>query len=526
MAKSKTKTPEERKKAKLYAEIDKWQGRIARLMVFLLLCVHPLYLSSDRYIRLTWYKFEFFVIFMCVILFAAIIIWVVRLVSEPRLPPQGKLAITDCAILGFAAVTLISVLLSPFKEAAHLWVGVAERYDGAITQLLYIAIFFIVSRWYRQRELDFMLFGVSAILVAAIGILQFYGHDFLRLWPNDVPEYRADNFYNIHFRSTLGNTNIVSTYVSAAVILCGYLFVKVKSKWQPIWLVGSALSFWMMLLADADSGRVGILAAIVLAIPFIIESGKVLGRFLILGASWIAALALQLLLFDANILGTRTPESLIPYAGAACILLAAGILLLIFRKKEPRHDGPIKWKLGVVLLAICIAGGIAGVELLGRREEDSIDRGMIYQAREMMHGNVEDWFGTNRVYIWRIGLEAFPHSPLAAVIGTGPDTFGFNFPGEAQGFYGERYDKAHNEYLQILICQGILGLLFYIVFIGGIFIKAIPKAYKNPLTMAILAAFIGYCAQAFFNISLPIASQTLWVFAGILASNRPPLKAK
>ena len=523
MAKSKRKTPTERKKAKLYAEVDEWQGRIAGLLVFLLLCVHPLYLSANRYIRLTWYKFEFFVIFMCFILFTVLIIWAVRLLSNPRLPPQGKLGITDWAILGFAAVTLISVLLSPYKDEAHLWVGVAERYDGAITQLLYVAIFFIIARWYRLRERHFMLFGVSAILVAVIGILQFFGHDFLELWPNYAPEYYVENFYYIHFRSTLGNTNIVSTYVSAAVILCGYLYVKVKSKWQPIWLAGSALSFWMMILADADSGRVGILVATVLAIPFVVESGKVFGRFLILGASWIAALALQLLLFDANVLGTRTPGSLLPYAAAACILLAAGILLLLFRKKEPDPNGPVKWKLGVVMLAICIAGGIAGVEVLGRREEDSLDRGMIHQAREIMHGNIEDWHGTNRVYIWRIALEAFPQSQTAAAIGTGPDTFGHSFPVEAQGFYGELYDKAHNEYLQILICQGILGLLCYLVFLGSIFIRAIPKAFKNPLLMAVLAAFIGYCAQAFFNISLPIASQMLWVFAGVLASKRPLL---
>jgi len=33
-----------------------------------------------------------------------------------------------------------------------------------------------------------------------------------------------------------------------------------------------------------------------------------------------------------------------------------------------------------------------------------------------------------------------------------------------------------------------------------------------------LAAFIGYCAQAFFNISVPIVSQYLWLFAGMLAN--------
>ena len=96
--------------------------------------------------------------------------------------------------------------------------------------------------------------------------------------------------------------------------------------------------------------------------------------------------------------------------------------------------------------------------------------------------------------------------------------FFFAFPEEAHMIAGETYDKAHNEYIQILICQGALGLACYLVFLAGALIKPIPKSFKNPLAMAVLAAFAGYCVQAFFNISLPIASQTLWVFAGMLVN--------
>ena len=162
--------------------------------------------------------------------------------------------------------------------------------------------------------------------------------------------------------------------------------------------------------------------------------------------------------------------------------------------------------------------GIAGIEILGRADPaDENPSGLMYEAREILHGNIKDELGTNRVYIWRNALAALPNYPI---IGTGPDTFAQAFPEEAHMRYGESYDKAHSEYIQILICQGILGLACYLVFLVGILLKSIPAAFTNPLAMAVLAAFVGYCAQAFFNISLPIASQTLWVFAGMLASKQ------
>ena len=525
----------ERKKAAMYAKMDIWQSRAARLLVILLICVHPLYMNMlplEKYVRLTGHKYVFFCVCMSVVLLSVLIIWAMRMASNPRLLPQDKLTIPDWAVLGFAAVTIISAIFSPYRDVVNVWIGIPEpmgRYDGAITQLLYVAVFFIVSRWYRPRTNDFIVFGISASLVAIIGIFQFYGMDFLTLWPQHLPDFRvadADKFYYIFFRTTLGNTNIVSTYACAAILLCGFLFVRYTPPpgkkaggkpslvwWQPLWLVASALNFWLMDFGGADSGRIGMLVAILFAVPFVVETIMALGRFLILASSWAAVYTLQRLFFEVNVLETRTTDSLLPYAAVVVLLLAAG-LVLVKLGMERDEDAPAKWKVGVIMVVAIIATGIVGVEMLGRQdsEEGSVGN-MMYEAREILHGNIQDEFGTNRVYIWRNAIGEFPKNPI---IGSGPDTFNAVFPEEAQLFYGQNYDTAHNEYLQILICQGILGLLFYLVFLAGVLVRPIPMAFKNPIVMAVLVAFVGYCAQAFFNISLPIASQLLWVFAGML----------
>ena len=521
----KASTYPERKKAAMYSKIEKWQERAAGLLVILLLCVQPLYLNAERYISLTKHKFEFFVVCMICILVAVIIIWIARIARNPKLGPRERPYLADWAVLGFAIVTLLSTLFSPFKDAirastgvqVNLWTGVPEpdgRYDGAITQLLYVAAFFVIAHWYKPRVRHFALFGISASLIGLIGVLQFYGMDFLRLWPNDLPQYRVANFYNIFFRSTLGNVDIVSTYVCVAVLLCGFLFVKMSSKWQPLWLAASALNFWLMELANAYSGRVGVLVAMVLAIPFIVENMKVLGKALILASSWVAAYTLQKLFYNVLTLKNRAFDSLAPFIAICVILLAVGIFLTV-RGKVSGRENPVRWKLGVLLIVVIIIAGIIGVETLGKRDENTGRKNLIADVRDVLHGDIRDELGTYRIYIWRNALAAYSEHP---VIGTGPDTFGHAFPAQAQGKYGENYDKAHNEYIQILICQGILGFACYLVFLVSSSFSAVPKAFRNPMLMAVLAAFTGYCAQAFFNISLPIASQLLWVFAGMLAN--------
>jgi len=523
----------DRKKTAMYIKIDLWQGRLARMVAILMMCAVPLYLNHHRYIGLTQHKFEFLVFCMIISLLLVVAIWVYRMTRNPRLTPQSPLNIVDWAVLGFAVVTIISTFASPFGNSMNVWIGIEEpfgRYNGALTQLLYVAIYFIISRWYKPRERDFVLFSFTAILISLIGIFQFFGMDFFNLWPNDMAQHRVDNFFNILIRTTLGNTNIVSTYVSLAVLLTGFLFVRMpppskssdskKPGWklqQPLFLAASAFSFWMTVVANADSGRIGIMVAMLFALPFIIESVKTLGRTLLLASSWIAVYTLQTLFFQVMIMETQTASSLAPFVAVFLALLAVGLVLTL-RSKEPDSEAPTRWKLGVIVIIACLIVGLVGVEIMGRVEvEEGARGGLIWEMREVLHGNLRDDFGTNRVYIWRHAMSVVPNNLL---IGTGPDTFGYAFPIERQLFFGEFYDSAHNEYIQILVCQGILGLIAYLLFLGAVFVKGVTKAFKEPIAAAVLIALLGYCAQAFFNISHPVASQIVWVFAGILVSRK------
>jgi len=508
----------QRKTSAMYSKIDIWQSRVARLLFILMCCAVPLFFTGRGYFSLPEDKWHFFLFSIILTIVFVAAIWVYRLTTKPKLLPNLNFNIVDWAVIAFAIVTLISTLFSPFSDSINVWVGVpgaAGRFDGAITQLSYVAIFFIISRWYRPCERDFMLFCIASILVSLIGIFQFYGMDFFELWPAHG-EHAREHLFDIHLRTTIGNTNTVSLFSTLALLFTGFLFIRKPSKWQPLWLAASALNFWMWAIADADSGTIGLGVAMLLCIPFVIQCSKMLGRTLILISTWVAAYTLQTFFFEVVAINIRPASSLLPFVAIFAVFLIIGLALTL-RGKELDPNAPTKWKLGVILIVVCIIAGLIGVEVMGRPDADGAGSGVLYEAREILHGRIQDEFGTNRVYIWRHALSVVPNRLL---IGHGPDTFPLAFPLEAQMRFGEFYDTAHNEYVQYLVAQGVLGLLSYLLFVGGIVVLSVRKAFKDPVIMAVLITFVAFLAQAVFNISHPIANQIVWVFAGILMSRR------
>ena len=88
------------------------------------------------------------------------------------------------------------------------------------------------------------------------------------------------------------------------------------------------------------------------------------------------------------------------------------------------------------------------------------------------------------------------------------------------------FDKAHNEYLNLWVTEGIFALLFYLVFLFALFIpglvgflkKKVPAGSEvhEELSKIALFAFFGYIAQAFFNISVVQVAPYFWMICGLL----------
>lgn len=137
-------------------------------------------------------------------------------------------------------------------------------------------------------------------------------------------------------------------------------------------------------------------------------------------------------------------------------------------------------------------------------------------------GDIKDSYGTGRIHIWRETLKIVPKYILT---GAGIDNFYYAFGDNhlidiKSGLY---VDKAHNEYLQKLVTEGIFSLLTYLGLLFTIFYLSIKKMFKEKnskdyIFICSFLSFVGYSIQAFFNISIISVAPLYYIVLGLLVS--------
>ena len=133
------------------------------------------------------------------------------------------------------------------------------------------------------------------------------------------------------------------------------------------------------------------------------------------------------------------------------------------------------------------------------------------QTIDMVEGNIDDNYGTHRIFVWRNALKVVPDNFYT---GVGIDNFYYAFGKRPLATKRMYFDKAHNEYLQILVCEGIFALISYLLFFGFIVIKGIRNSYKYKELYLVLPV-IGFLVQAFFNISVIEVAPFVYISLGL-----------
>lgn len=145
--------------------------------------------------------------------------------------------------------------------------------------------------------------------------------------------------------------------------------------------------------------------------------------------------------------------------------------------------------------------------------------GTLYELQQILHGNWNERFGSGRIYIWKQVLQRIPDH---LVFGTGPDTMmaarilGDDFVLPDGYVLKTGIDAAHNEYLNILYHQGVIGLLSYLTIVLSLLVRWLRSDQGDRIAHAVGAAAVFYCIQAFFGIAVCLTSGVFWVLMGIL----------
>ena len=128
-------------------------------------------------------------------------------------------------------------------------------------------------------------------------------------------------------------------------------------------------------------------------------------------------------------------------------------------------------------------------------------------------------FGTKRGTIWKVGLSSLKKYPFT---GVGFDNYRYSFKIYPENF-GWSQNKGHNEYIHILVTQGIFSGINYLVFAFYCCFfpfKKILRGYsefaKSDLTKILLIALFAYFVQALFNSSVTNVAPYKWILMGLL----------
>lgn len=178
---------------------------------------------------------------------------------------------------------------------------------------------------------------------------------------------------------------------------------------------------------------------------------------------------------------------------------------------------PVSDKTRKVLWIVLISGAIAAIALIFFVDVGS---GLFHEVHLLLHGHVDDTFGSGRIHIWRSVLERIPENPW---FGTGPDTMQFagveafqRYDEQSGVLYVGEIDVAHNDYLNILFHQGVFAFVAYVaalVLSARNWLRCAPHSVEAA---ALGSAVLCYCIQVFFGLSVCVVAPYFWIMLAFL----------
>ena len=453
----------------------------------------------------------------------------------------------DAAVASYGICVLLSALRSEYGGLA--WTGYEGWYMGAVSQLLFVGIYFFVSRQYDGARWPLYLGEAALGLVTLFGLLHRLGIDPLRL----LVHWNPGDWEYSHMLSTLGNINWLCGYYSVALALPAAHFLLEPRPWARLLLYVEAVAAFVLLGVQGSQGGLLILA-VCAAGCFVLgrRRAEVLTRLWALLAGFFLCMPLMELgmelrkeraavVADGNVFW-NVAWYVWAIAGGVCL----GACLLSAKRRHapgerrsakgghapgergsakggqvpeertsgkkghvrgsrgPRRQGK---KALIAAAAVCLAGCLAAALLI------------------LASRGIGDGFGSGRGFLWRIALEGFVQGDMKdKLLGAGPDCYGVAVFGrlgtgsdvwKGEHWEGAVFTNAHNEILSQLCNVGILGTVSYLaIFLTGLWRYGRGSAERRRSLVQSRGGGPGKDGGA---LAFPADSDVCCLWAGVLA---------
>jgi hypothetical protein len=470
-----------------------------------------------------------------------------------RLLSAWNLSATDIFALIYGAGVILSYFCSSYKSQALT--GADKWYMGTLPQFAFVSVYFFISRfWKRHMYLPLMVLPVSAV-VFALGILNRFG-----IYPIDM------KIMNIEFVSTIGNINWYCGY-AVTVFFAGIAFVWLgcaECRWQKVlMIIYGLLGFATLVTQGSDSALFTI--AFMMVVMFVLsdsaENMLALGKLVCTFAAACAAMGLAgrcnafkesyelcTAAYPSIKIMTGSALTLVIVAFAAVFMLFVSAVCYgnVFKsptESSPNKAGNINKESKLQKKIINLGGNIAEkvriivavsaaavifivivFVIINTLLDGRITAGMNESVAGLLYFNI-DW-GSGRGASYRAAVWSFAEqNPLHRLVGIGPDCMSaYIYDSVAGGrilsvvnekFGTLRLTNAHNEWLTILVNQGIIGIVGF----AGIICSAVYRYIKNR-KVCVAAAVCGmgilaYTINNIFSFQTSINTPTMFVLLGI-----------
>jgi len=477
-----------------------WE-KITQVFAVYLLALQPMLWDKNRYSAITEFKFKAFWIPTVVYLAVCLDVLIYSLFDKDKTfinrqkEQKTEISIPQIFAFIFAVWNVLSALKSNY--GSHTWIGMG-RFEGVFSALLYVSIFFLFSFWAEYSQYYLKGTTVFCLVFSFISILQLFYDGIIH------PE--GYNFWSVWFMGTLGNVDCVGgvTAMVVPLLVCKYVLTEDKV-WNYIALACIFTMSFLFVIANVDSGKIGLMVAFAVAFPFLFDERKNTVKTLEALAVFVFAI------FCVKFFRLSDKKFHFAFGKKQFVLLFGSALLygLSWVLKLSKFSLHLSKETARKIALIILISVIVIVFLFVFFYKGNIK--LIKEASEMLHGRLSDEAGSMRGYIWKTSWWLAKQVP---VFGTGPGTFVATY--YPYDILETTTDYAHNDFLQIAVCIGIVGLVVYCAFIVSLAVRAFMRAYTCPLIVIFGSACAGYLAHSFFSFSIAIVTPMFWALAGIL----------
>lgn len=377
------------------------------------------------------------------------------------------------------------ILSYGISMALHLSYGILENVKGTVWLVLPIFLIYLTAGDMSGEEIKKEMAGLSWMYVlycTAVNIVSIsmvcWGRKYNFIDGNGIVHaigYRWNRLWGIY-----DDPNHGGTITMAALFMIAYLFFRAKSTvLRILFVVMAAVNYVYLTLSDSRTAILGLAAGV---------------------------------LFGGIFLVWRMPGK---------------------RKKE----GPVRSRMAmsaaVLSAAVLIIAGNCGIKaayapvdaVLAEKYELKINGNTPVNQRKQ---DLQQDVSNGRLQIWEGGLEIVKTSP---VFGVGYRNIApYAKDHFSEGYLvnnpnGVRYDSMHNLEMDVLVSQGIVGALIFVLFIGNLLFllaakgRKIPEKYESEAVFAFGAAGALGMASTFlsfiFYVNAP-QNYCFWLFLGYL----------